>query len=281
MSNGVYEQEWTPKVTVPVRRVGESWELFYGGDVPVRDGEIADLVIDASQITDNDFLAMVSAETVAKIFHQGTRLLVALSDQSAGRACVETLPWPDVPFENVPMGTTRFEYVVIGPPRPANSRQQELIATELGGGLWLRLKGLERSELECSTVILPEGLPENSAVSLNHAFTLLSQRYEQHRISHTGNVYSRVFYMEENAKWYPLAHLREGVRVRAERGLISSIWDQIETKLGWCRLPPEPKQLWGGGDHARAIQVISQLVSAIPVENLNIQNIKKPCCHPF
>lgn len=247
MSNGLYDQEWTPKVTVPVRRVGENWEFFYGGEVPVCDGTIGDLIIDASRITDKNFLAMVNEETVAKIFDQGRQLIVALSDQSASGARVGNLPWPDVPFENVPMGTTRFEHVVIGPPKPGNSHQQELLEKESDGGLWLRLKGLERSDLECSTVVLPQGLAETSAVSLNHAFTLLSQRYEQHRISHTGNVYSRVFYMEENAKWYPLSHLREGVRVRAERGVISSIWGQIEKKLGWCRLPPEPKHTSGRG----------------------------------
>jgi hypothetical protein len=245
MSQGAFDHEWTPKVTVPVRRIGAHWEFFYGGDVPVRDGAIGDLVINASQITDKSFLNIVSAETVTKIFDQGTRLVVALSDQSTNRPRVGNLSWPDVSPENVPMGTTRFEYILIGPPRLASSRQQELIEKELEGGLWLRLKGLERSELECSTIILPEGVPETSAVSLNHAFTLLSQQYEQHRISHTGNVYSRVFYQEENGRWYPLADLREGVRVRAERGVISSIWGQIETKLGWCRLPPVPKPTSG------------------------------------
>lgn len=246
MSNGMYYQVWTPKVTVPVRRVGKNWEFFYGGDVPVCDGAIADLIIDASQITDESFLAIVSAETVAKIFNQGTRLLVALSDQSAGYARVGNLPWPDVPLENLPMGTTWFEYVLIGPPRPASSRQQELIAKEFEGGLWLRLKGLKRSELECSTIILPEALPETSAVSLNHAFTLLSQLYEQHRNSHTGNTYSRIFYQEDNCRWYPLAHLREWVRVRAERGVISSIWGQIEKSWVGVDCRQSQRRLWDG-----------------------------------
>ena len=170
MSNGMYDQEWAPKVTVPVRRVGENWEFFYGGDVPARDGAIGDLIINASQITDKIFLAMVIAETIVKIFNQGTRLLVALSDQSARGARVGNLPWPDVPFENVLMGTTRFEHVVIGPPKPPGSRQQELIAKVLDGGLWLRLKELERSELECSTVILPEGrLKPARSVSIMHS----------------------------------------------------------------------------------------------------------------
>ena len=36
-----------------------------------------------------------------------------------------------------------------------------------------------------------------------HAFTLLSQMYEKHRISNTGNVYTRVFYQDRDQHWYP------------------------------------------------------------------------------
>jgi hypothetical protein len=242
MSNGVYDPNWAPKVTVPVRRVGTKWEFFYGGDVPVRDGTVGDLVIPASQIMDEHFLEMVSEEIVVQVFSEGVPLMVALGDRSVSGERVGP-PWPDVPRENVPPGTTRFEQIVIGPPKPkpAGFRQRGSSEKKPAGGLWIRLKGLERSELECSTVLLPVGLPEKSAISLNHAFTLLSEYYEKHRISHTGNVYERVFYMEENNKWYPIAHLREGVRARAERGVISSIWSSVEEKLGWCRLIPEPK----------------------------------------
>jgi hypothetical protein len=92
---------------------------------------------------------------------------------------------------------------------------------------------------------MPEEVSPRNAVSLNHALTLLSQHYEKHRISHTGNAYERVFYQEENKKWYPIAHLREGVRARAERGVIARVWDGIEKKLGWCQLIPRPKQING------------------------------------
>jgi hypothetical protein len=101
------------------------------------------------------------------------------------------------------------------------------------GGLWLRLKGLERSELVCSTVLMPGDCSEKTAVSLNHAFTLLSQKYETHRISNTGNVYTKIFYQEANERWYPLADLRAGVRVQTEGNLINAAWRQVEEALGW------------------------------------------------
>jgi hypothetical protein len=247
MKNGMHDKDWMSRVTVPVRRVGSQWKFYYGGDVPVRDGAIADLVIAASQITDQSFLKILGAETVTRIFFEGTPLAVALSDQDAWRPDSGRQSWPDVYLNSVPTGTTRFEYVVIGPPKRENLRQQDLIEKGPGGGLWLRLKGLERSTLECSTILLPDGLPQATAVSLNHAFTLLSQQYEQHRISHTGNVYSRVFYQENDGQWHPLSDLRDGVRLRASRSVISSVWDQVEKEQGWCRLPPEPKQTAGRG----------------------------------
>jgi hypothetical protein len=74
----------------------------------------------------------------------------------------------------------------------------------------LKVKGLERCELSSSTIVLPdgvpmpEGFPDSSVKSLNHALTLLSQTYEKHRISNTGNVYTRVFYQDKDERWYPL-----------------------------------------------------------------------------
>ena len=80
---------------------------------------------------------------------------------------------------------------------------------------------------------MPDGFDEPTAISLNHAFTLLSERYETQRISHTGSAYSRVFYQEADGRWYPLADLREGVLASVERRFIADAWRELERKLGW------------------------------------------------
>lgn len=144
MSSNYFDADWTDKVTLPVKRVGAHWEFFYGGDVPVREGTLAELTLD------------------------------------------------------------------------------------------------ERCELQASTVLMPEGFKE-PAISLNHAFTMLSELYEGHRISHTGNVYTRVFYCEGNGNWFPLNDLLRGVLVTAERNLLKSAWDEVEKALGWRPTPPQPK----------------------------------------
>ena len=232
MVNYYFDPDWTEKVTVPVKRVGERWEFFYGGDVPVKEGTLGELTISSSQITDARFQRQVCQETRVKILEEGATLLVALSDRGTGS--YRTGPhWPEIALCDVPAGTTRFEAVRVGPVRQPKSKQLRLDDQSLSGGLWLRLKGLEKSELDCSTVLMPEGFHEKTAISLNHAFTMLSQKFESHRISNTGNVYDRFFYKESNGYWFPLDDLRRGVQSQTERALISDLWRQVEVELGW------------------------------------------------
>lgn len=236
MSSNYFDADWTEKITLPVKRVGAHWEFFYGGDVPVREGTLGELTLDARDITNEKFKQRVMQEVSVKILDEGTELLVALTDHDTkGRL----IGYPEKMPMHVPWGTTRFAKVRLGPQRP--KKGQLSLDTEISrGGLWLKVKGLERCELQASTVLMPEGF-EEPAVSLNHAFTLLSERYEKHRLSHTGNVYSRVFYCEGNGHWFPLDDLRRGVLVTAERNLLKSAWDEVEQALGWRPSPAQAK----------------------------------------
>ena len=237
MSGNVFDPDWTEKVTVPVKRVGDTWEFFYGGDVPVKEGTLGELCFSVASIADDAFRERVTSQLSFKVLEEGAILLVALSDRGSSRPYgeFEAKHFP----QGVPIGTSRLERVRLGPPKvkkgekPASSAgvQPSLIPEE--GGLWLKLKGLERCELVSSTIRMPDGFSESTAISLNHAFTLLSRAYETHRISNTGNVYTRVFYQDRDGCWYPLDDLRRGVQVKAERALLNELWAEIELKLGW------------------------------------------------
>jgi hypothetical protein len=89
---------------------------------------------------------------------------------------------------------------------------------------------------------MPAGFVPTVAISLNHAFTMLSKAYEKHRISNTGNVYSRVFYQDRNKHWYPLDDLRTGVQAEGERKLLNELWAQVEQTLGWRPAPPKKRR---------------------------------------
>lgn len=237
MSDSHLDPDWTAKVTVPVKRVGDRWEFFYGGDVPAKEGALGELKLGADQITDERFLKRVTQEFTFRIFDEGTELLVALSDrETSGRRAGN---WPESYPLTAPLGTTRFERIRLGPLRRKVEEPSPHVALE-PGGLWLKLKGLERCELHASSVQMPSGFEPASATSLNHAFTMLSQAYEKHRISNTGNVYTRVFYQDHDECWYPLDDLRTGVQAEGERRLLAGLWAQVEQTLGWRPTPPAP-----------------------------------------
>lgn len=239
MSDSYFDPNWQSKVTVPVRRVGKHWEFFYGGDVPVMDGALGELTLCASEITDHNFKSRVSREVTVRILGEGTELRIALSDRSQPHALLGH--WPD-PFPTaVPARTTRFEQVWLGPQLEVG-RKSLFDEERKQGGLWLKLKGLERSELHGSTIRMPDGAAKQYAQSLNHAVTMLSEQYEQHRISHSGNVYTQVFYQEPDGRWYPLDDLRQGVIAGAERTLLKATWAEVEKQLGWRPAPPPAKK---------------------------------------
>lgn len=247
MSDNFFDPLWTEKVTVPVKRVGDTWEFFYGGDVPVEEGTLGELRFCVNAIADERFRKRVTAEASFKILDENTVLMVALSDRLHATPYAEFGPqyFP----QGIPAGTSRWVCVRLGPPKkkkdedeaPGGCSQQALFPET--GGLWLKLKGLEKCELLSSTILMPEGFQEPIATSLNHAFTLLSREYERHRISNTGNVYTRVFYQDRDGSWYPLDDLRRGVQVKVERTLLNELWAEVEKVLGWRPLqPPSSKR---------------------------------------
>ncbi len=88
------------------------------------------------------------------------------------------------------------------------TKNQKKSCPKESGGLWITFEGGHAKSIKSSTVKLPEGIIPEKADSLNHAFTLLSEKYEPWRKSHTGNVYSRMFFLAQDEKWHPLDVLR-------------------------------------------------------------------------
>lgn len=240
MSDNYHDPLWTAKVSVPVKRVGDRWEFFYGGDVPVKDGTLGELTLSADQISDDGFRQRVTAEASFQVLEEGTTLLVALSDR------LRCTPYAEFGAQHFPQGippsTSCWEHVRLGPPRKNKVKsqvaQQEFVPET--GGLWLRLKGLDKCELFSSTIQMPEKFMPAEAQSLNHALTLLSRRYETHRISNFVNVYTRVYYQDKDECWYPLDDLRRGVQAKAERKLLTQLWAEVESALGWRPIHPHP-----------------------------------------
>lgn len=107
---------------------------------------------------------------------------------------------------------TQFIEITISDPITQNELK------EIGGGVFLQFNGLIQSGILTSSITLPIKEDDKNAIvdSLNYAFTRLSEKYEPWRKSHTGNIYDRIFYKENNNKWYPIDILRNVVSVKKD-----------------------------------------------------------------
>ena len=234
--NNFYKQA---TLRVPMKLVNGQWEYFYGGALPVKDGTVADMIVDESSFTDKAFINTLKQRSRHKILDEDTELLVALTikpepklDKKIKHHLIP-IHFPDIQvstvFHNNHLSPdTMFVTIKIGGP----TDQQVATNDGDGGGLWLDIQGLQPKGLVSSSINLPEGVSDEPAISLNHAFTLLSQAYEPWRKSHTGNIYSRMFYKEKNSRWYPLEILRNTSIAKEEHQLIKEQWDRISKSLG-------------------------------------------------
>ena len=97
--------------------------------------------------------------------------------------------------------------------------------------MWLITQGLEAVGLASTTVRLPKEISTDPVASLNHAYTKLSEVFETWRISHTGNIYTRVLYQERNGKWYPLDLLRNNALDKQEQEIAKGLWEAFTVKV--------------------------------------------------
>lgn len=151
--SGFFGSTWTDQVRLPVKWVDGEWEFLYGGSVPVRDGALGELTISVHQIADEQFRDRVARTLTVRILEEDTALLVALSDPNTKGAMVGDLP-PDVKIHDLPAGVTRMVRIKLGP-LGSKGEQADLLEEFKTGGLWLKLTGLNRTELLGSTVLMP------------------------------------------------------------------------------------------------------------------------------
>lgn len=217
------------RIRIPVQWIDGHWELLYGGSVKVRDGCIAELEVSSIDIVDKAFREALTAKRLVRILDQGAELRVALSIRSPLDTELGKL------FASDPMewdrsakvsAESRFVSIFLGAPNEAQVK-----SGEKRGGLWLALEGVMARSLESSHVLLPPELNLDPAISINHAFTLLSERFEPWRKAHTASIYERVFYKEANGCWYRLDDLREKELATAERAIVLALWKEVESTL--------------------------------------------------
>lgn len=217
---------------IPIKCVDGQWELLYGGAVKVKNHSLAELLISGSRISDPALLGALTKKRLVRILDEGVELRVALTIQpplapELTKHLVPTDEMREALMTSKLSVNSRFVRVNLGGPT-----ESQIKAGEKTGGLWLALEGMEPRELKSSTVKLPEIPDIDPAISLNHAFTVLSKLFEPWRKANTGSIYERVFYQEANGKWFPLKDLRAKELAGAERAVIQELWSEIKRQLG-------------------------------------------------
>ncbi len=109
------------------------------------------------------------------------------------------------------------------------------------GGLWLITQGVEAVGLASTTIRLPKEISADPVVSLNHAYTKLSEIFEPWRISHTGKIYTRVLYRERSGLWYPLDLLRNKALDKQEQEIARRLWETFMAKMTITNKASDPK----------------------------------------
>lgn len=225
-------------IRVPVKFVDGHWEYFYGGNIPAKNGAIGDLVLNEGAIDDKDFLKSLNRKSRHKILDEGANLLVALTirpetvlDKNLKKHLYkqndpEKILGPLCFNKQCPAGTQFIEIIL---DKTINENKE--LPSKSEGGLWLNIQGLQSKGIVTSNIDLPNGLTGEPVISLNHAFTILSEHYEPWRKSHTGNIYERVFYQEKNGKWYQLEILRNIALAKDEHKFIKERWAEITSQL--------------------------------------------------
>lgn len=223
-----------PRLRIPVKYVQGQWEYFYGGGVPVKEGSIGDLIVEQHAITDPAFNRVLQRKAAHRVLDEDTQLRVAMTIRSTLSEELKKLLTPPDPkelgtayYEVVRPAETRFVTVTIG--KPSAETAKRLKSEE--GGVWLHLEGARPRGASISSVQLPHPVEPREVDSLNHAFTCLSMAFEPWRKSHTGSVYTRVLYKEQNGRWYPLETLRRAAEAAEEQVLLRERWAEIARQL--------------------------------------------------
>lgn len=224
---------------IPVRIVDGRMEFAFGGGVPLREGASAELTVHQNDIAEKEFLKALTQPGRHLVLSQGTKLLVGLSVRDRtnltlfeNSLLIELAVWPEGPIvlADCYPGTSYFtNFVEIELAGPTN-KQLKCYGSDKGG-LWLLTKGRQARGLSSTTVKLPVEISKKPVASLNHALTLLSEKFETWRISHSGNVYEQVFYKEKNGRWCALDYLRNEKVEKAEMQIAHELWNDFLEKM--------------------------------------------------
>lgn len=188
-------------VVIPAQWNHGKWVPFYGGEMPnLKEGTLAEFTVPQASFTDPKELQRFNVEGVEVILSAGSTLWAAMSPNFGMGGPGKGIP------DKVRM-------------RPQdNLGTLNLVSFQIVEDLKLHLRGTKQAQLENCRCVL-EGFPADlDVLSINQAYTRLSERFEPGRRSHTGNVFDKVFCLDGDTL-IPLDELRARAFSKLEKRL--------------------------------------------------------------
>ncbi|WGV15998.1 hypothetical protein [Fuscovulum ytuae] len=222
---------------ITMKFIDGHWEMRSGGQVPVRNGTTAEMIVPQKAIADKRFIESMRQPDLLQILPEASTLyayvVIKKENQPSDALMSKLIRWPQVRervalkfLDNWSTGELCLFPVKLG---PQNSKTPMRNSPQ-AGGLWLRIRGRDASGLVSSQICLPEEVTTRKVYSLNTAFTRLSETYEPWRDSHTGNVYERFLYEETDEKLYPLDLFRDQALAQQEQKIAYALWKNFLVK---------------------------------------------------
>jgi len=190
------------RVVIPLIHEQGQWRPLYGGDMPrFSEGSSGELIVTEIAFSDSHEIERFQHEAVVELLPTGTTLWAKLSPNSYVGSRRRGLP-PGLRTDHT-----------------AGLHDAFLVPFEILQPLMLLFHGTKPAALrDCPCRLADFADDEAGALSINQAYTRLSERFEPKRRSHTGNVFEKVFYVEGDLL-RPLKILREREEAKLESQL--------------------------------------------------------------
>ena len=186
MSGQIGKERFQKHLRIGIRFDGARFVLLNGNPLPALKKDcVAELVLAPECVQDANLRASLTGQKSIVLLKEGSVVLCGVSRTMIDDIFAEGLN---------PSG-----------PSPIHSTYS-FVEVKLDADLWLQVRGDQEARLSPCPCNIPA--LNKDAKSLNQAFTLISEAYETKRLSHSGNVFERVYAQDERGKWQNLDEFR-------------------------------------------------------------------------
>jgi len=198
-------------VKIPIRvKKGKFYFIYGGKTLKLSDGTIGDLIVPRYAVNDERKLNFLEREIEEIFLPEQTILMVQIAPKG------NDAEKPEIQYK----------------PTYPHNRERAFIEICLKDTLCINLRSTKKGELLDCECLIP-ALANEEAKSVNHAYSLISEHFETHRRSHSGNVFEKVYYFDNKWTLRQLEYLRCQFEAEYEQELIilnQKWWYKKDTK---------------------------------------------------